>query len=133
MRLTIQNDVTEISSLHESVLDFCEKHQLNEDIVFALDLCIEELITNIIKYAYSVRAKHTIQVDLDLLEGQLILEIRDEGRPFDPTKIPEPDLNVPLEERAIGGLGIHLVRNYVNSMHYRREGNQNITTLKKDI
>ena len=133
MRLTIQNDVTEISSLHESVLDFCEKHHLNEDIVFALDLCIEELITNIIKYAYSVRATHTIQVDLDLLEGQLILEIRDEGRPFDPTKIPEPDLNVPLEERTIGGLGIHLVRNYVNSMHYRREGNQNITTLKKDI
>ena len=133
MKLTIQNDVTEISSLHQAVVDFCEKHQFNEDIVFALDLCIEELITNIIKYAYLVPAKRRIQVDLDLLEGQLVLEIRDDGRPFDPTQMPEPDLNVPLEQRTVGGLGIHLVRNYVNSMEYRREGNQNITTLKKNI
>jgi anti-sigma regulatory factor (Ser/Thr protein kinase) len=133
MRLTIRNDVAEILSLHDAVVDFCGKHHLNEDILFALDLCIEELITNIVKYGYEVRGDQTIQVDLDLLNGQLVLEIRDDGRPFDPTQIPEPDLNVPLEDRMIGGLGIHLVRNYVNSMEYRREANQNITTLKKNI
>jgi anti-sigma regulatory factor (Ser/Thr protein kinase) len=130
MRLTIQNDVSELASLHQVVVDFCQKHELQDDIAFAMDLCIEELVTNVIKYA---DAKNTIQIDLDLKEGQLILEIRDDGRPFDPTKLPEPDLNVPLEERRVGGLGIHLVRNYMNSMEYRREANQNITTLKKNL
>ena len=119
--------------MHQAVVDFCAKHDLNDDIVFTLDLCIEELVTNIIKYAYVDRATHPIQIDLDFMEGQIVLEIRDDGRPFDPTQLPEPDLNVPLEERAIGGLGIHLVRNYMNSMEYRREANQNITTLKKSL
>jgi anti-sigma regulatory factor (Ser/Thr protein kinase) len=130
MRLTIRNDVSELASLHHAVLEFCQKHQLDDDIAFAMDLCIEELITNVIKYAGGTGL---IELDLHIKEAQLILEIRDDGHPFDPTKLPEPDLNVPLEERRIGGLGIHLVRNYVNSMEYRREGNQNITTLKKNL
>jgi anti-sigma regulatory factor (Ser/Thr protein kinase) len=130
MRFTVRNDISELASLHDAVVDFCKKHQLSDDLAFALDLCIEELITNVIKYA---DAKNTIQIDLVLQDGVLILEIRDDGRPFDPTQVPEPDLNVQLEHRAIGGLGIHLVRNYVNSMEYKREADQNITTLKKNI
>jgi anti-sigma regulatory factor (Ser/Thr protein kinase) len=133
MRVQIKNDLSEMATLREAVQDFSEQNQLTPDIVFVLDLCMEELITNVIKYGYDQPAQHQIQIDLSLDEGLLLLEIADDGRPFDPTRIPEPDLDVPLEERRIGGLGIHLVRNYVDSMEYKRLGNLNITTLKKRI
>jgi anti-sigma regulatory factor (Ser/Thr protein kinase) len=119
--------------LRKAVQDFSDQNQLTPDIVFVLDLCMEELITNVIKYGYDAPAQRQIQIDLSLQEGLLILEIADDGKPFDPTRIPEPDLDAPLEERRIGGLGIHLVRNYVDSMEYKREGDHNITTLKKKI
>jgi anti-sigma regulatory factor (Ser/Thr protein kinase) len=133
MRVQIRNDLTDMSLLRDAVQDFSEQNQLTADIVFVLDLCMEELITNVIKYGYEEPAQHQIQIDLSLQDGLLVLEIADDGQPFDPTRIPEPNLDVPLEERQIGGLGIHLVRNYVDSMEYKRQGDQNITTLKKRI
>ena len=133
MRVQIRNDISEMPKLRDTVQIFCKQNQLSEDIAFVLDLSLEELITNVIKYGHEDSAEHYVQVDLSLQDGLLILEITDDGRPFDPTKIPEPDLDVPLEERQIGGLGIHLVRNYVDSMSYKREGNQNVTTLQKRI
>ena len=133
MRMRIRNDLSEMEPLRLAIQQFCEENRLNADIIFALDLCMEELITNIIKYAYPDRDKHEIQVDL-FLEGEMVvLEVRDDGNEFDPTKRPEPNLDLPLEERGIGGLGIHLIRHYVNLMEYKREGNQNITTLKKAL
>jgi anti-sigma regulatory factor (Ser/Thr protein kinase) len=133
MRLQIKNDISEMIILREAVQDFSEQNQLTPDIVFVLDLCMEELITNVIKYGYEQPSQRQIQIDLSLEQGLLVLEIVDDGKPFDPTRIPEPDLDVPLEQRQIGGLGIHLVRNYVDSMEYKRQGDQNITTLKKRI
>ena len=131
MRMLIRNDLSEMEPLRLAIQQFSDQNRLNADIIFALDLCMEELITNIIKYAYSDKNNHEIQVDL-FLEGEMVvLEVRDDGNEFDPTKRPEPNLDLPLEERGIGGLGIHLIRHYVNVMEYKREGNQNITTLKK--
>ncbi|MCI0602063.1 ATP-binding protein [bacterium] len=131
--MQIKNDLAEMAKLRDAVMNFCKQNQLPADTVFVIDLCLEELITNVIKYGYEDSAEHDVQIDLSLQENLLVLEITDDGRPFDPTHIPEPDLDVPLEERRIGGLGIHLVRNYVDSMHYKREGNQNIVTLQKRI
>jgi anti-sigma regulatory factor (Ser/Thr protein kinase) len=133
MQVQIKNDLTEMSKLRKAVQEFCEQNQLTQDLQFALDLCLEELVTNVIKYGYDKPAEHRIQIELFLREDLLVLEITDDGRPFDPTHIPEPNLDVPLEDRQIGGLGIHLVRNYVDFMEYKREGNQNITTLKKRL
>ena len=122
-----------MSTVHNAIVEFCGQHSLNDDILFTLDLCLEELITNIIKYAHEDRGKHLIHITLEKTENEVLLEIRDNGRPFDPTATAEPDLDVPLEERKIGGLGLHLIRNYVTSMEYTREGGQNITTLKKKL
>jgi anti-sigma regulatory factor (Ser/Thr protein kinase) len=129
----IKNDLAEMSKLREVVQEFCEQNRLTQDLQFVLDLCLEELVTNVIKYGYDEPAEHRIQIEFFLREGLLVLEITDDGCPFDPTHIPEPNLDVPPEERQIGGLGIHLVRNFVDSMEYKRERNQNITTLKKRL
>ncbi len=133
MQVKIHNDLAEMMLLRDCVLQFSEENQLSEDIVFALDLCLEELITNVIKYGYDDSAQHAIYISLSMEGDRLVLEMRDDGHAFDPTLLPDPDLDVPLEERRIGGLGIHLVRNYVDSMEYKREANQNILTLKKKI
>jgi anti-sigma regulatory factor (Ser/Thr protein kinase) len=133
MQIEIENDLSEMAKVREAVQQFSRKHHLNEEIIFVIDLCLEEFITNIIKYGYADQNRHVIQIRASLNDNCLLLEIRDDGQEFDPTKIPEPNLDAPLEERKIGGLGIHLVRNYVNSMEYRREDGKNVITLKKDI
>src|SRR5687768_275228 len=123
MLIEMKNDLTEMSKVRDAVSRFSEENHLNEEIQFTLDLCLEELITNIIKYAYQDKAEHSIQIKIGLHDDLLVLEIRDDGKPFDPTGTPAPDFDAPLEVRQIGGLGIHLVRSYVNSMDYKREGN----------
>jgi anti-sigma regulatory factor (Ser/Thr protein kinase) len=133
MRLKIRNDLEEMATLREAVAGFAQENSLSEDIVFALDLCLEELVTNVIFYGYEDQKEHSIEVSLNLVSGILILQIIDDGKEFDPTHLPEPNLDIPLEERKIGGLGIHLVRNYVDSMEYKREDGQNVLTIKKKV
>jgi anti-sigma regulatory factor (Ser/Thr protein kinase) len=133
MRLKIRNDLEEMARLREAVVGFAHEKSLSEDIVFALDLCLEELVTNVIFYGYEDQNQHSIDVSLNLVDGSLILQIIDDGKEFDPTHLPEPNLDIPLEERKIGGLGVHLVRNYVDSMEYKREDGQNILTIKKKV
>ena len=133
MKLKIRNELEEIDRLREEIVKFVQENSLSEDILFALDLCIEELITNVIFYGYEDQNRHEIEVSLSLANRLLTLQIKDDGREFDPTLMPEPDLDVPLEERKIGGLGIHLVRNYMNSMEYKREAGFNIITVKKTV
>jgi anti-sigma regulatory factor (Ser/Thr protein kinase) len=87
----------------------------------------------VIFYGYEDQEEHSIEVRLDLSGSVLTLQICDDGREFDPTRMPEPNLDVPLEERKIGGLGIHLVRNYMNSMEYKRENGKNIITVTKNL
>jgi len=129
----IKNDINEMIRLREAVQKFAEQIGLSQEVLFALDLSLEELVTNVIFYGFDDDKEHSISVELQLLENLLIMEIQDEGRPFDPTQKEDPRLDVPLEERQIGGLGIHLVRNYMDSMRYRRDGNRNILTLEKRI
>ena len=133
MRLKIRNDLEEMARLREAVVGFAQEKSLSEDIIFVLDLCLEELVTNVIFYGYEDQNQHSIDVSLNLVEGSLILQIIDDGKEFDPTHLPEPNLDIPLEERKIGGLGVHLVRNYVDSMEYKREDGQNILTIMKKI
>jgi len=133
MQLRIRNDLDEMVRLREAVLNFAQENSLSEDIIFALDLCLEELITNVIFYGYQDQTEHSIEINLNLNGGILTLRIVDDGKEFDPTRLPEPNLDLPLEERKIGGLGVHLVRNYVDTMQYRRENSQNILTIQKKV
>lgn len=130
----LKNHLSEMERLRQIVEEFSQKHQLDESTTFALDLVLEEVVTNVIKYGYQDQERQDrIHVDLSLMNGELTIVIRDEGRPFDPTAHPEPDLELPLATRPIGGLGIHLVRNFMDSVEYKRQGNENVLTLKKRV
>ncbi len=92
-------------------------------------LIIEELYTNSLKYA----STESIEVSLDKKGTEILIEYIDSGPPFNPLKVPPPDLSLPFDERHVGGLGLHLVRHCSDSSSYTREGGKNILRLTKNI
>ena len=93
---------------------------------FAVRLALDELLSNIIKYAYDDREVHPISVRVDL-DGQAHLVLEDDGRPFNPlADAPAPVLDGPVEDRPIGGLGLHLLQSMGLKLDYRRENGRNV-------
>ena len=90
-----------------------------------LDLVLDELLTNTISYGYADEAEHWITIRLSWQPDKLTVELEDDARPFNPLERATPDLNVPLEERSIGGLGIHLVRHMTDRAEYQYSHGKN--------
>jgi len=104
---------------------------LPEDVVFALNVVLDELISNIVKYGYTDDAAHDIHVKLSATDSLVEIGIEDDGKAFDPFAAPEPDLSLPLEQRPVGGLGLHFVRKLMDDIKYKRENNRNYMFLNK--
>jgi anti-sigma regulatory factor (Ser/Thr protein kinase) len=114
---------------------FGTAHGLHPKIIFHLTLVLDELVTNIISYGYADFDEHPIDVTI-VLEGDILtIRVEDDSEPFNILEAPEPELDVPLDERAkpVGGLGIHLIKNMVHRIHYQRENGKNVLTLCKNI
>jgi anti-sigma regulatory factor (Ser/Thr protein kinase) len=96
-----------------------------------VQLAAEEVLVNVISYAYPDE-NGDIEITYDVSEDEgLVIEIVDCGVPFDPLSIPEPDIEAPMEDRKIGGLGIYIMRSIMDEVNYRRQGDRNILTLTK--
>ncbi len=104
------------------------KAGLGTDRAMRLELAVEELVVNLCTHAYSGRAGE-IEVAVRRGNGQLLIEIIDEGTPFDPTASAEPDVALPLDQREPGGLGLLLVRRMTDGLLYSRDRGRNIVTL----
>nr|WP_321260634.1 SpoIIE family protein phosphatase [uncultured Pseudodesulfovibrio sp.] len=113
---------------------FGEANGLSGKIIFHLTLVLDELVTNIIDYGYADFDEHPIDVSLSMDGDVLTIKVEDDAEPFNILKAPEPELDVPLEDRdrPIGGMGIHLIKNMVHGIEYVREGGKNVLTLRKD-
>jgi len=97
-----------------------------------IKLAAEEVIVNIINYAYP-KGEGEIEISYSQRDdGAFKIEIIDRGIPFDPLSLPDPDVGASLEERKIGGLGIYLVRRVMDEMNYKREDGKNVLTLVKN-
>ncbi len=131
LELSLVNDLRAIAGAADKIGAFCAEHGLAEEISFEVNLAVDELLTNTISYGYDDDEEYRIDLSLRLEGGTLIVEIADDGRPFDPLQAPEPDLGASLEERTVGGLGIYLVRKTKDSVAYRREDGRNVVTLTK--
>ncbi|MBM4122674.1 MAG: DUF3365 domain-containing protein [Nitrospira sp.] len=131
LRLVLRNRLSELSRLGEAIEQFAERHGLPQQVVYAVNLALEELVTNIISYGYADAAEHHIVLWLSFRNGQLRAEIEDDGRPFNPLEAPKPDLSQPLDERPIGGLGIHLLTTMMDGVEYRRQEGKNRLILTK--
>ncbi len=135
--MEIQKEVILVNKLSESerlskiIEELAEEKNLSPKFVFEINVALDEIITNIVSYAYNDKAEHKILVRLFFLEDGLKIQIEDEGIAFNPMERPEPDITKSVMERQIGGLGIHMVRKLVDELKYKRENNKNILTLIK--
>ncbi len=130
--LRIASDLGELERLHDAVAELGEAGNWPSDLVYQIDLVLEELIVNTVNYGYDDDVRHEIEITLTADEDVITVEIIDDGHAFNPLEdIPEPDLDAEIEDRPIGGLGIHLVRVTMDEVHYQREKNKNYLTLIK--
>ena len=129
--IKLVNQVSEIERLSEIVNEFGQTHQLAEEALFAMNLALEEILINVIKYGYKDTDEHEIAVRLWVHDSDLAAEVEDDGAQFNPLESPPPDITKPLEERPIGGLGIHLVRTMMDKTEYRRENERNVLSVAK--
>jgi len=104
-----------------------ERAGLDEDKTFALDLCIVELVTNIVDHSYAGQPGE-IRLDLEVGRGGAVLTILDRGPAFDPLSVPTPEKPTTIENARIGGYGIHLVRSMANGCRYERAEGRNVFT-----
>jgi phosphoserine phosphatase RsbU/P len=131
LEIKLKNSLSELNRMSQSLSEFSVKHSLSARVLHDLNLAMEEIVTNIISYAYTDEGEHEIRVRLRALPGEVIAEVEDDGRPFDPLKVPEPDIRTSVHERTMGGLGIHLVRKVMDGLEYKRQANRNFLIMKK--
>jgi sigma-B regulation protein RsbU (phosphoserine phosphatase) len=96
-------------------------------------LAIEEAVTNVMLYAYPPDVKGEVRIDMSANDLLLLVNIYDNGAPFDPTAMPEADVTLPLEKRRRGGLGIFLMRKLMDSVSYERIEDCNVLTMIKRL
>lgn len=132
LRLTLRNDLAEIPRVADAVETFCEPLEPPMKDLMAVQLALEECITNVIQHGYRDAAPHTFTVELSAPEPDRIrMVITDDAPAYDPLARPEVNLELPIEERPIGGLGVHLVKKLMQHASYQRRAHQNILTLER--
>lgn len=128
--LYLKNNISEIEKLTEMVNEFGKGHMLSGNVIHDATLALEEIVSNIVFYAYVDEDEHEIEVGMGINHHQLIFKVKDDGIAFNPLKNPEPDVSKPFEEREIGGLGIYIVKNLMDELEYLRDNEKNILTMK---
>ena len=98
-----------------------------------INLALEEAVVNVMEYAYPKGMQGSVTIDATVGSGQLNFKLYDNGTPFDPTTQPEVDTTLTAEQRVEGGLGIHLMRRFMDSIDYEHADGHNILTLKKNV
>ena len=131
--LRIHNRLLELDRIADAVEAFGEAHALPHKLRFKIRLVLDELLTNIINYGYSDEDEHLITVTMGQEGARLRFVLEDDAKPFNPLLVQSPDLEAPVAERKIGGLGIHLVRVIMDRVAYERIGDTNRLILEKDI
>ena len=135
MSATITNDTAEIATLADKIEVFLSTAVVPAKFIFEINLSVDELVSNTIMYGYDDGDEHTISVAVQWVDSQVQVTIEDDGRafnPFLPTAVPV-DVRAPIEDRAIGGLGIHLVTEMMDQVGYVRVDGRNRITLRRDI
>jgi serine/threonine-protein kinase RsbW len=131
--LELSSRIYELERLDQRLEQFCHDRSIPDRIIYQIEMAIEEILTNTISYGYFDDSEHRIKITVSSDNELLIFDIEDDGIPFNPLHAKPPDLNCPIEDRAIGGLGIHLAKCYMDDIVYERVANKNHLTMKKNI
>jgi anti-sigma regulatory factor (Ser/Thr protein kinase) len=126
INLSMQNNLKDLAALMNQAGMFLESQSLPGTVVYKANLVMEEILTNVVKYAFEDASEHEINVVLSVTDDDLAIRFEDDGREFDPLAVPPPVEKKSLEEADVGGLGVFLVRKSVSSIEYRRDRSKNI-------
>ena len=133
MRLVIDSRLSEIRRASELVDEFKARHGLADDDANAIHIVLDEVLSNSIRHGLAGAASHAIAVMLKLSDGEITIEVEDDGVAYDPTQAPAPVLAGTLEERTEGGLGMTFVRGLTNAIEYQRIDGRNRLVLRRRI
>jgi anti-sigma regulatory factor (Ser/Thr protein kinase) len=134
--IQVKNDLIELERVGRLVEAFGQAHHLPRRLIFELNLALDEILTNIVSYGYRDTSEHEIVVRLLLASDpfrEVIVEVEDDAQPFDPTTAAVPDLELPVDARPVGGLGIHLVRKLMDRLVYSRQAGRNMLSMRKAL
>lgn len=131
--LTLLNKLTELSKLEPFLNNFFKLRNMSLSDLPQLDLALEEAVTNIILYAYPEGTQGTADIEMSIFNKTVRILLTDSGIPFNPLEYQESDLDVPLKERKIGGLGIHLIKEIMDTVTYEYRSGKNTLLLEKHI
>ena len=133
LEIALANDLQEIVGVSEKIDAFCEGKGLSPEIGYAVNLSIDEILTNTISYGYDDDEPHRIDIVVRLEADSLFVVITDDSAPFDLSATPEADIEASLDEREVGGLGLFLVHQMMDKVEYERVEDRNIVTLTKSM
>ena len=132
-RLVIPNELAALRRMSGWLEEHVRRHRAPDRVVFNFDLCANEAVANIISYAFPENGRHEISLRCFREHDALCLEIEDDGIPYDPLARPEHDQPGGLEDASIGGLGVDLIRSFMDECHYTRRNGHNVLRLVSQL
>lgn len=133
LTLEVANTLASIEAVNLDFNALAATHALPDDVRRVFNIAFDDLLNNIISYGFEDERPHLIRVDVVLAPTFVEATISDDGVAFDPFAVAPPDLDEDLDERRIGGLGIHLVRSMMDEVHYRRSDGRNVVVVRKNL
>jgi anti-anti-sigma factor len=133
LELHVRNEISELERVSRALEEFGRHVALTPAEISSIGLAVDELLTNVVSYAFDDGRQHDVRLQVKRDEQGLTIVLDDDGKAFNPLDVPEPTLDTPIENRAIGGLGIHIVRRIVDYMSYERHDGRNVLILRKRL
>ena len=130
-RLVLRNDVAELESVSRTMERIAAEHDVPERSLIQLQIALDEMLSNIIKYAWLDSGAHEIEIRITVRSDGVEVEIIDDGRMFNPLAALAPEKPFPGQRPTPGGVGVHITKQLVDGIEYARTGERNHTTLTK--
>lgn len=133
LRISLSPRLSTVRGLAQMVEEFGDANKLPDRQIYLINLALDELITNIVSYGMRGVARPRIEINLQVNGTLLTLSMEDNGSRFDPTENTNPDLDSPVDERPVGGLGLHLIKTFADRVRYEYSDGRNRLTLEHDL
>ena len=130
--ITVKATYDSLKEISNFIHNIMECANISTDIVFQMDLVVEEAVTNIIKHGYR-EDNGSISINAEIDNEKITFSISDHAKPFNPLSIPPPDIDLNLDERQIGGLGVHLIRSMMTEVGYEYKDGVNTLHMVRKI
>ncbi len=133
MQTTLPGEESRLQEAMAFLHGFWQTESLPDELLFPFELALEEVFMNVAMHGGGEQGPATVWLELERADDRLNLSLSDDGRAFDPLALPTPDLDAPLEERPVGGLGVYLVREMMDDVSYSYQGGRNCLSMWKSL